>query len=79
LTNDPAKNRSFNFLDTFNRKGGKWEVIASSFAPTNAITSDSKEQIEKEIRRLETEAAKAILGKNEAAVARFFTEDSVTN
>jgi ketosteroid isomerase-like protein len=79
LTNDPAKNRSFNFLDTFNRKGVKWEVIASSFAPTGDSQPDTVEPIEKEIRGLEKEAAKAILEKNEAAITRFFTADSVTN
>jgi hypothetical protein len=30
LTNDPKQNRSVNFLDTFNKVGGKWQVIASS-------------------------------------------------
>ena len=79
LTNDPAKNRSFNFLDTFNLKGGKWEVIASSFSGTGPPAAGSNENVEAEIRRLEQLAAKAILEKDEAAAARFFTTDSVTN
>jgi ketosteroid isomerase-like protein len=79
LTSDPEKNRSFQFLDTFNRRGGQWEVIASSFSPVTGSRPGSKEQFEKEIRKLDMEAAKAILDKNEAAIARFFTQDSVTN
>jgi hypothetical protein len=32
LTSDANKNRSFTFLDTFNKRGGKWQVIASNFS-----------------------------------------------
>jgi len=82
LTSDPGRNRSFQFLDTFNRHDGKWEVIASSFSPADAaanVSGDSKQQVEKEVRILDAEAAKAVLDKNEAAIARFFADDSVTN
>src|SRR5215213_5076686 len=82
LTNDPRRNRSFQFLDTFNRRNGKWEAIASSFSATgntSGTTAESKEQVEIEIRRLDMEAANAVLNKDEAAIGRLFTEDSVTN
>jgi ketosteroid isomerase-like protein len=35
--------------------------------------------IEKEIRHLDFEAARAVLNKDEKAITRFFTADSVTN
>jgi hypothetical protein len=82
LTSDPGRNRSFQFLDTFNRHDGKWEVIASSFSPTSAaaeVSDKSKQQIEKELRNLDAEAAKAVLEKNEIAITRLFAEDSVIN
>ena len=89
ITNDSALNRSFSFLDTFNRRGGKWEVIASNFTPSadtevstwreTAAGSLSDAETEKEIRKLDLEAAKAIREKDEKAIARFFTANSVTN
>lgn len=55
LTSDPAKNRSFRFLDTFNKKNGKWQVIATSISPADASTSPAtdRRQIEQELTRLE--------------------------
>jgi len=87
VTSDPARNRSFQFLDTFNRRGGKWEVIASSFSPTGdsseSVTQAAAEPLpadtEKEIRRLDMEAAKAILDKDEKAIERYFANDAATN
>src|SRR5215208_4695899 len=58
LTNDPRQNRSFYFLDTFNKTGGKWRVIASSISPTPAAATGG-EQIEQEVLRLENEWARA--------------------
>jgi len=55
LTSDPAQNRSFRFLDTFNKKNGKWQVIATSIAPAQetASTGIDRDQIEHELTRLE--------------------------
>jgi ketosteroid isomerase-like protein len=52
--------------------------LLSSTAAAQSAKGKSAE-IEKEIRGLDLEAAKAILNKDEKAIARFFTADSVTN
>lgn len=44
-----------------------------------AQVSAKNAELEAEIRRLDLEAAKAIRDKDEKAIARFFTSDSVTN
>ncbi|HSU25159.1 MAG TPA: nuclear transport factor 2 family protein, partial [Pyrinomonadaceae bacterium] len=50
------------------------------FVLTLAAAAQSRNAaIEKEIRRLDLEAANAVLNKDEKAIARFFTSDSVTN
>ncbi len=59
LTNDPDQNRSYFFLDTFNKIGGKWKVIASSIAPAGAAQPLSREQIETELVKLENEWSRA--------------------
>lgn len=71
LTNDPARNRSFRFLDTFNKRGGKWEVIAVSFAPImgSGETSDSK-RIEDELTHLENAWAGVHLPNDRAVFDR---------
>ncbi len=44
-----------------------------------AQSKDGAAKLEAEIRRLDLAAAEAIQKKDEAAIARFFTSDSVTN
>jgi hypothetical protein len=58
LTNDAKLNRSFFFLDTFNKINGKWKVIASSISPTPAIGA---RQVQKELLILESELAQAVV------------------
>lgn len=88
ITSDPARNRSFQFLDTFNRRGGKWEVIASSFSPFESSAGSAAQAVaepptvaetENELRRLDIDAAKAILNKDETAIGRYFASDAATN
>jgi len=51
-------------------------VAGSVSAQKRAASSD---EVEAEIRRLDLEAARAIQQKDEKAIARYFTENSVTN
>jgi ketosteroid isomerase-like protein len=54
LSSDPERNRSFNFLDTFNKTGGKWRIIASSISPATANPDTSVlGPVEQELLRLE--------------------------
>jgi hypothetical protein len=54
LSNEPGRSRSFQFLDTFNKKNGKWEIIATSLSEA-AIAPDSirSKPIEAELTELE--------------------------
>jgi hypothetical protein len=55
LTNDPGRNRSFYFLDTFNKRGGKWQVIATHFSPAarDEAAAANERQIEADLLKLE--------------------------
>jgi hypothetical protein len=54
LSNEPGRSRSFQFLDTFNKKNGKWTIIATSLSEA-AIAPDSirSKPIEAELSNLE--------------------------
>jgi len=77
LTNDPGQNRSYYFLDTFNRIGGKWQVIASSISPTPAAAAGGREQIEQEVLRLENEWARAVATNDRLSLSRILSPDIV--
>jgi hypothetical protein len=53
LTSDRNKNRSFNFLDTFNRIEGKWRVISQHLAPENSTQGSSADAITRTLLDLE--------------------------
>ena len=59
LTNDPAQNRSFHFLDTFNKIGGKWQVIATSISPSPVRETSGTERIERELLQLENQIGRS--------------------
>src|SRR5215212_5551484 len=61
LTSDPSKNRSFGFLDTFNRIDGKWQVIAHHFAPESSIPNSSSDAVARNLIALEKQLAQAEL------------------
>ena len=60
LTSDPAKNRTFRFLDTFNKKDGKWVVIATSVSPAQGTgrTQPTREEIEEVLLLLNNAAGR---------------------
>jgi ketosteroid isomerase-like protein len=75
LTNDPKLNRSFFFLDTFNKINGKWEVIASSISATPATGA---QQVREELLRLESELAQAIVKSDLATFERVIATEFVS-
>ena len=75
LTNDPNRNRAFYFLDTFNKTGGKWRVIASSISPTPAAGA---RQAREELLKLESELARAIVTGDLATFERLVAPDFVS-
>jgi ketosteroid isomerase-like protein len=54
-------------------------VLGCALSARGQVRQGRPSGIENEIRKLDLEAAKAVLEKNEKAIARFFTADSVTN
>jgi len=77
LTNDPAKNRSYYFLDTFNKIGGKWLVIASSISPTATPKAGGREQTERELVMLENEWARAETANDNSLLHKILSPEFV--
>jgi hypothetical protein len=73
ITNNHLKDRSFRFLDTFNKKVGKWEIIATGLAPTNeSSTAVDKRSVETQLTDLENTLSAA---GNDRSVARSLIAD----
>jgi hypothetical protein len=59
LSNDKSKDRSFEFLDTFNRNNGKWHVIATHLSGTSTAGTRNVDAITRQITELENVWAQA--------------------
>lgn len=70
LTN--AGNSSFYFLDTFNKRGDKWQMIASHFSSN---PESNNENIEQTLLRLERELSAASVSKNTAKLKQIIADD----
>jgi ketosteroid isomerase-like protein len=70
----PGGNRSYYFLDTFNRTGGKWQIIATHFSRVSEATNET---IEQTIMQLERERSNAAVKKDIAALKRIIADDFV--
>ena len=77
LTNDPAQNRSYFFLDTFNKIGGKWQVIASSISSSPPSETSGSEQTERELVQLENQRAKAVVARDPSIFDRILGSDFI--
>jgi hypothetical protein len=78
LTNDPARNRSFYFLDTFNKRGDKWQVIASHFSQNkNEPPSPGFRTTIDELVKLENELARSGVVNDRSAIERLLAADFV--
>jgi ketosteroid isomerase-like protein len=74
LTNDPDQNRSYYFLDTFNKIGGKWQVIASSISGTPDVAeSGGSERIEQDVLRLENEWGRAVATNDRLSLSKILS------
>ncbi len=67
-------NRSFYFLDTFNRRGGKWQIIATHFSQTPQQTAENVEQT---ILQMEREWNATTVKKDIAGLRRIIADDFV--
>jgi hypothetical protein len=75
LTNDPKQNRSYFFLDTFNRIDGKWKVIASSISP--ADVNESTDQIKQNLLELENEWSSTPVSKGDSILDKILNRNFV--
>ena len=80
LTSDPAQNRSFRFLDTYNKKNGKWQVIATSISPAEVSASSvaNRKRIERELARLENAWAQVDVTNDRAIFDQIIAPDFVS-
>lgn len=65
-------NRSYYFLDTFNKLGGKWQVIASHFSQNLEPEGENTEQA---VIRMERELSAATGKKDVSALNRILADD----
>lgn len=72
LTN--GGNRSYYFLDTFNKRDGKWQVIATHLSQTPQQTAENVEQT---IIQMEREWNALIVKKDTDGLARIIADDFV--
>jgi hypothetical protein len=84
LTN--GGNRSYYFLDTFNKRGGKWQIIATHFSRVSDSKNENNienniennnENVEQTIMRLERERSDAAFRKDDAAMRRILADDFI--
>jgi ketosteroid isomerase-like protein len=78
LTNDSAQNRSYYFLDTFNKIRGKWQVIASSISPTPITETVGREETVRSVLKLENEWARAAATNDRVSLSRILSPDIVS-
>ena len=76
ITNNHLKDRSFRFLDTFNKKYGKWEMVATGLAPTNESSAGiDKRSVETQLTDLENTLSTA--GNHRSVVESMIAADFV--
>ena len=79
ITNDPTRNRSFYFLDTFNKRGDKWQVIASHFSQTkDELGTNNASQTIDELIKLENERVQVGVTNDRVVFDRIFAPDFVS-
>ena len=78
ITNDHKKDRSFGFLDTFNKKGDKWEMIATGLAPTTeSPTAIDKRSVESQLTGLENSLSRSAIGNDRSVLEYMIATDFV--
>jgi len=65
LTNDAARNRTFQFIDTFNKKDGKWVMIATGITPmSEPLAGLPMRSVEATLTDLENSLARSVAGND---------------
>jgi len=78
ITNDHKKDRSFRFLDTFNKKGDKWEMIATGLTATNELPAAiDKNSIESQLTGLENSLSRSAIGNDRSVLEYMIATDFV--
>ena len=78
ITSDPDKNRKFEFLDTFNRVNGKWQMIATHFAPSTVSPSGPNvEEITRQLLDLENAWAEVDVTKDRSIFDKIIAPEFV--
>jgi hypothetical protein len=78
ITNDHKKDRSFRFLDTFNKKGDKWEMIATGLTATNELPAAiDKNSIESQLTGLENSLSRSAVGNDRSVLENMIATDFV--
>jgi ketosteroid isomerase-like protein len=72
--NSDSRNRSYHFLDTFNKRNGKWEIIATHFSRISAPNNLNDEQT---VMRLARERDAAAIKKDIAFLRQVIADDFV--
>jgi ketosteroid isomerase-like protein len=67
-------NRSYDFLDTLNKRNGKWQIIATHFS---RASETAVENVEQTIRRIEEQWNEAAVKKDVSTLARIIADDFV--
>jgi ketosteroid isomerase-like protein len=70
--NSDSRNRSYHFLDTFNKRNGKWEIIATHFSPVAAPNNQNDEQA---VISLENERSTAVVKKDIVSLKQLIADD----
>lgn len=71
------RNRGYLFTDTFIRRGGRWQLLAShsSRIPESEISAEEREETEKYIRQSEAQWAESVATGDASAVERILADD----
>lgn len=73
------RNRGYLFTDTFVKRGGRWQLLAShsSRLPESEISAQEREETEKYIRESEAQWAKSVATGDASALERILADDFV--
>lgn len=74
------RNRGYLFTDTFIRRGGRWQLLAShsSRLPLGEISEKERQEIERELLKLENEWAQVDVTNNKSVFERIIAPDFVS-
>ncbi len=74
------RKRGYLFTDTFIRRGGRWQLLAShsSRLPTSEISAEERREIERELLKMENEWAQVDVTNDKSVFQRILAPDFVS-